>query len=127
MTSPTPRRTTCDTPPPPHRAPRKQSLRGWILGRWGIKPPFAEASGDEPPRPAGTPPLDEELVTFPLRAEFPSIGGVARSAGVVRECRIGYLLSCHSRARGPRKYECICGVDKAGIGSIKFISRITDK
>ena len=23
--------------------------------------------------------------------------------------------SCHSRARGPRKYECICGVDKAGI------------
>ena len=24
--------------------------------------------------------------------------------------------SCHSRARGPRKYECICGVDKAGIG-----------
>ena len=21
--------------------------------------------------------------------------------------------SCHSRARGPRKYECICGVDKA--------------
>ncbi len=24
-----------------------------------------------------TPPLDEELVTFPLRAEFPSIGGVA--------------------------------------------------
>ena len=23
---------------------------------------------------------------------------------------------CHSRARGPRKYECICGVDKAGIG-----------
>ena len=27
---------------------------------------------------------------------------------------------CHSRARGPRKYECICGVDKAGIGSIKL-------
>ena len=23
--------------------------------------------------------------------------------------------SYHSRARGPRKYECICGVDKAGI------------
>ena len=23
--------------------------------------------------------------------------------------------SCHSRARGPRKYECICGVVKAGI------------
>ena len=22
---------------------------------------------------------------------------------------------CHSRARGPRKYECIYGVDKAGI------------
>ena len=35
--------------------------------------------------------------------------------------------SCHSRARGPRKYECICGVDKAGIGSIKFISRITSE
>ena len=45
--------------------------------------------------------------------------------GVVRECRIGYLLSCHSRARGPRKYECICGVDKAGIGSIKFVSRVS--
>ncbi len=24
--------------------------------------------------------------------------------------------SCHSRARGPHKYECICGVVKAGIG-----------
>ena len=35
--------------------------------------------------------------------------------------------SCHSRTRGPRKYECICGVDKAGIGSIKFISRITSE
>ena len=23
---------------------------------------------------------------------------------------------CHSRARGPHEYECICGVDKAGIG-----------
>ena len=39
---------------------------------------------------------------------------------MTRENGIGYLLSCHSRARGPRKYECICGVDKAGIGSIKF-------
>ena len=35
--------------------------------------------------------------------------------------------SCHSRARGPRKYECICGVVKAGIGSIKFVLWITDK
>ena len=25
-------------------------------------------------------------------------------------------LTCHSRARGPRKHEYVCGVDKAGIG-----------
>ena len=35
--------------------------------------------------------------------------------------------SCHSRAWGPRKYECICGVVKAGIGSIKFVLRIASK
>ena len=29
------------------------------------------------------------------------------------KCLIPHL--CHSRARGPRKYECIYGVDKAGI------------
>ena len=28
----------------------------------------------------------------------------------------GLALTCHSRARGPRKYERICGVVKAGIG-----------
>ena len=27
-------------PPPPHRAPRKQSLRGWILGRWAFIRPM---------------------------------------------------------------------------------------
>ena len=48
-----------------------------------------------------------ELVTFPLRAEFPSIGGVARSAGVVRECRIGYLVPCHSREGGNRAWVVI--------------------
>ena len=46
-------------------------------------------------------------------------------------CKSGYSLVSHTgistRARGPRKYECICGVDKAGIGSIKFVPRITDK
>ena len=135
VTSPTPPSCKARHPPPPQqgrwafiRPARRIIVTLSTLGRWGIRPPFAEASGDEPPRPnhprklhfrgaryRGTPPLDEELVTFPLRAEFPSIGGVARSAGVVRECRIGYLLSCHSRARGPRKYECICGVVKAGI------------
>ena len=62
-----------------------------------------------------------------LQAKFPSIGGVSQRDGVVRECEISHLVSCHSRARGPRKYECICGVDKAGIGSIKFVPRITDK
>ena len=43
---------------------------------------------------------------------------------MTRENGVGYLVPCHSRARGPRKYECICGVVKAGIGSIKFVSRI---
>ena len=27
-------------PPPPHRAPRKQNLRGWILGRWAFIRPM---------------------------------------------------------------------------------------
>ena len=44
--------------------------------------------------PGLRPPLRRgELVTFPLRAEFPSIGGVARSAGVVREYGIRYLVT----------------------------------
>ena len=115
--SPTPRRTTCDTPPARVSPTRCvawgpgavgihttdatnycDSFHSWAVG---IKPPFAEASGDEPPRPnhprklhfrgaryRGTPPLDEELVTFPLRAEFPSIGGVG-DTGPRAMCRVG--------------------------------------
>ena len=45
----------------------------------------------------------------------PPLEGWRLAAGVVRECRIRYLIPCHSRAQGPRKYECICGVVKAGI------------
>ncbi len=65
--SPTPRRTTCDTPPARVSPTRCvawgpgavgihttdatnycDSFHSWAVG---IKPPFAEASGDEPPRP----------------------------------------------------------------------------
>ena len=58
VTSPTPRRTTCDTPAPTtgavgiHTSDATNycdSFHSWAVG---IKPPFAEASGDEPPRHA---------------------------------------------------------------------------
>ena len=52
-------------------------------------------------------------------------GGVGRLESL--ECRCDAHTHSVIPASGPRKYECICGVDKAGIGSIKFISRITDK
>ena len=58
-----------------------------------------------------------------LRAKCPSIGGVAachRGGKRVRDYPLSPLI-CHSRARGPRKHKCVCGVDKAGIGSIKFV------
>ena len=71
--------------------------------------PFAEISYNKPPRHAylprklhfrgaryrATPPLDEELVTFPSRAEFPSIGGVgeARGGKIVRDWALTPL--CH--------------------------------
>ena len=71
---------------------------------------------DHPGGTAATPPLDEELVTFPSRDKVPLYGGEGPQGGVVRDCGIRYLLSCHSRARGPRKHEYVCGVDKAGIG-----------
>ena len=49
----------------------------------------------------------------------PPLEGWAKP-GVVREYGISHLLSCHSRTRGPRKYDRICGVVKAGIRSIKL-------
>ena len=63
----------------------------------------------------GTPPLDEELYSATVRSKFPSIGGVGDTGpratcrvggwdGVVRECEIGYLISCHSREGGNRVY-----------------------
>ena len=45
-----------------------------------------------------------ELGTFPLRAEFPSVGGVSQRDGVVRECEISHLVYCHSRAGGNRAW-----------------------
>ena len=58
----------------------------------GDKPPFAEASGDKPPRRFAAPLRRGELGMFPLRAKFPSVGGVSQRDGVVRECGVGHLV-----------------------------------
>ena len=38
------------------------------------------------------------------------------SHGVTKGSKCPSPRPCHSRARGPRKHEYVCGVDKAGIG-----------
>ena len=85
---------------PPARIPPTQTMFARGPGAVGIHTTdamnycdsfYSLAVGIKPPRHAyhprklhfrgaryrATPPLDEELVTFPLRAEFPSVGGVA--------------------------------------------------
>ena len=74
--------------------------------------------GDKMPPSCGHPSNGGELGTFCRGLKFPSTEGCRRSRRGGQRVR-NYpltLLTCHSRARGPHKYECICGVDKAGIG-----------
>ena len=84
-----------------------------------------------------TPDVDEdtcaatETVYYGSRSNSGAVFGQTQKKVSCTSCKSGYSLVSHTgistRTRGPRKYECICGVDKAGIGSIKFVPRITDK
>ena len=58
------------------------------------------------------------ILPLSLRRSTPTLKTLAYDCGnpVQYVCGRTPALPCHSRARGPRKYECICGVDKAGIG-----------
>ena len=105
-------------------------VSGYLLLVTRDKPPFAEVSGDRPPRHADAchPSAEGNFIPRWERTNaHRTLWGrvVSRPArciawvvkpGVVRDCGIIHLIPCHSRARGPRKYECICGVVKAGIG-----------
>ena len=89
-----------------HRAPRKHSLRGWFWrGGWRSPDRRGVGSNDHPAGIAGTP---------------PQRGTLARNGNKIpRICADNiytlYSSLYYSRARGPRKHECVCGVDKAGI------------
>ncbi len=105
--------------PPPH------------FGAGGVSCEARRGGGETmttPSRKARHPSVEGNFIPRRYVSSSPPLEGWAQP-GVVRECVIIHLLSilCHSRARGPHKYECICGVDKAGIGSIKFVLRILDK
>ena len=58
------------------------------------------------------------ILPLSLRRATPTLETLAYDCGNPVQYVCGHLpaLPCHSRARGPHKYECICGVDKAGIG-----------
>ena len=145
MTSPTPRRALRDTPRPEsthansvcagpggggHSYDRCDELfDSFHSCAVGIRPPFAKASGDEPPRPAGTPPQRGTLFRNGTGAAAISVvkgnldrGGNVPSSpplegcrdtgpratcrvggwdGVVREFEIIHLLFCHSRLIHP--------------------------
>ena len=120
--------------PPPGFHPRKLCLRGARCGAVGIhttdatnyydsfqscavgiRPPFAEASGDKPPRPAGTPPQRGTLFCDRNAPSSPPLEGWATPGparcvawvvkpGVVREYGISHLIPCHSREGGNRAW-----------------------
>ena len=92
---PTPRRAL--------RAPSDSTHANFVCaGRWALvsrdllfvtrdKPPFAEASGDRPPRRFAAPLRRGELCSATVRSKFPSIGGVSQRDGVVREFSVQML------------------------------------
>ena len=145
---PTPPSRGARHPPPPESTHANFVCAGPGVGRWalacsrhGDMLPTIWAMDNRPPRRRGVsintkkrviPWLDHGIQVIDVCGRMPAVlfYSLDRHAPLAMTKGSKYPNthhSCHSRARGPRKYECICGVDKAEIGSIKFISRITDK
>ena len=102
--------------------PQRGTCSAAVLGV--VAPSVVKGNPDCGGNALSSPPLEGWATPGPARC----VAWVVKP-GVVRDCGIIHLLLilCHSRARGPRKHEYVCGVDNAGIGAIKFISRITSE
>ena len=99
-----------------------------MRSRHGDMLPTIWAVGNRPPRPnhprkiafswgpvSRHPSIEGNFIPQRYEPSSPPLEGWRLAAGVVRDYGIGYLLPCHSRTRGPRKYDRICGGDNAGI------------
>ena len=92
------------------------------------KPPFAEASGDKPPRASPTPPLDEELIQRRYEPSSPPLEGCPNTRAP-RDVSRGWLgrggkrarnvaispLTCHSRLIHPTNIFMFAGTPGAGM------------
>ena len=69
-------------------------VSGYLLLVTRDKPPFAEVSGDRPPRHADAchPSAEGNLLRSRRGLSSPPLEGWRLAAGVVRECRLGHLV-----------------------------------